>query len=96
MSKSHSDANSDELPRVDTPGTQARKARKRVTDRAAQREHRRRQKLYVEDLETQVRILKEQSVAGQAGGTLLLENERLRAEVRIIHSTSLDPRTGQL
>ncbi|KAH7383526.1 hypothetical protein BKA64DRAFT_712408 [Cadophora sp. MPI-SDFR-AT-0126] len=82
MTMSHSDANSDELPRVETPGKQARKARKRATDRVAQREHRRRQKLYVEGLETQVRVLREQSVAGKAGGTLLLENERLRAELK--------------
>lgn len=59
---------------------QARKARKRVTDRLAQREHRRRQKLYVEELEAQLKGLKDKSTANQVS-TLMEENGRLRDEV---------------
>ncbi|KAL5317711.1 hypothetical protein ACEPPN_014809 [Leptodophora sp. 'Broadleaf-Isolate-01'] len=81
MAKSFSDGNSDELPSAETQGAQARKARKRATDRVAQREHRRRQKVYVEELEAQVRVLKQQSVADQIG-VLLLENEGLRTELK--------------
>lgn len=87
MAKSFSDGNSDELPSAETQGAQARKARKRATDRVAQREHRRRQKVYVEELEAQVRVLKQQSVADQIG-VLLLENEGLRTEVEMLPPVS--------
>lgn len=59
---------------------QARKARKRATDRLAQREHRRRQKLYVEELESQLKGLKHKSTANQVS-ILMEENGRLRNEV---------------
>lgn len=78
---SQSNGHGEDAPSVEILEHQTRKDRKRVTDRVAQREHRRRQKIYVEELEAQVKVLKQQSVTDQAGGPLLLENERLRAEV---------------
>ncbi|KAH8684369.1 hypothetical protein BGZ60DRAFT_164821 [Tricladium varicosporioides] len=74
------DGNSDNCPSQNTE-PQARKDRKRVTDRLAQREHRRRQKLYVEELEAQLRVLKQESTTNQVG-TLLEEIERLKNELK--------------
>ncbi|KAH8589604.1 hypothetical protein B0O99DRAFT_745891 [Bisporella sp. PMI_857] len=68
--------------RKDAAAPQARKDRKRATDRLAQREHRRRQKMYVEDLENQLRVLKHESTTNP-NSTLLEENERLRNEAKL-------------
>lgn len=57
-----------------------RRERKRTTDRAAQREHRRRQKLYVEELEAQLALVREGN-AGEQVAQLMKENERLQKEV---------------
>ncbi|KAF2008865.1 hypothetical protein BU24DRAFT_456092 [Aaosphaeria arxii CBS 175.79] len=57
-----------------------RRERKRTTDRAAQREHRRRQKLYVEELEMQLARVREGSVNDQVA-QLMRENERLQKEL---------------
>ena len=59
---------------------QTRKDRKRVTDRIAQREHRKRQKLYVEELEAQLEVLRNER-SKDKHGTLWKENEQLRQEV---------------
>ena len=68
---------------ADNKGKQARKERKRVTDRVAQREHRRRQKVYVEELEAEIRLLKDQTMNDRSGSVLIQENERLRKEVNL-------------
>ena len=57
-----------------------RRERKRATDRAAQREHRRRQKLYVEDLEAQLALVREGSLDDQLA-QVMRENDKLRTEV---------------
>lgn len=57
-----------------------RRERKRATDRAAQREHRRRQKLYVEDLEAQLALVRGGSLDDQLA-QVMRENGKLRAEV---------------
>lgn len=56
-----------------------RRERKRQSDRVAQREHRKRQKLYIEELESQLKILKttDQSETSR----LATENIRMREEV---------------
>lgn len=53
--------------------------RKRATDRVAQREHRKRQKDYIEELEAQLQMVKGDGRDGLA--QLMEENERLRKEV---------------
>lgn len=58
-----------------------RKERKRAIDRAAQREHRKRQREYVEHLESQLAMAKQGSASDQVA-RLLRENEQLRNEVR--------------
>lgn len=57
-----------------------RRERKRATDRTAQREHRRRQKLYVEELEARLELLQNSNPNDQLG-QVLKENEELRKEV---------------
>lgn len=66
----------------DTPVTteRQRRERKRQTDRVAQREHRKRQKLYIEQLEAQLKILKSSDQSETA--RLAVENFRMREEVR--------------
>jgi hypothetical protein len=85
--------------RVRTPedaDIRRRRERKRATDRAAQREHRRRQKLYVEDLEAQLALVRCGSLDDQLA-QVMRENEKLRAEVSLsrrrrhfsVHTTQL-------
>ncbi|OAL54589.1 hypothetical protein IQ07DRAFT_640094 [Pyrenochaeta sp. DS3sAY3a] len=57
----------------------SRKERKRVADRIAQREHRKRQKRYVEDLESQLTLAREGGQSEMAA--ILAENRSLRREV---------------
>jgi hypothetical protein len=57
-----------------------RRERKRATDREAQREHRKRQKEYIEELETQLEFVKQTSCTKQVAA-LLAENEKLHQEV---------------
>jgi hypothetical protein len=57
-----------------------RRERKRATDRAAQREHRRRQKLYIEDLEAQLALVRDGSLDDQLA-QVMRENDKLRTEV---------------
>ena len=57
-----------------------RRERKRASDRAAQREHRKRQRQYVENLETQLTMIKQGSHSDPVA-TLVIENERLKTEV---------------
>jgi hypothetical protein len=58
-----------------------RKERKRATDREAQREHRKRKKQYVEELEAKIEFMKATSCTDQVA-TLLRENEDLRQQVK--------------
>ena len=58
-----------------------RRERKRATDREAQREHRKRKKQYVEDLEAKIAFMKDNSCSHQVA-TLLKENEDLRQQVK--------------
>lgn len=58
----------------------AKKQRKRDADRLAQREHRRRQKQHIQDLEAEIRLLKEQPSRGQVV-QLVEENRLLKEEV---------------
>jgi hypothetical protein len=57
-----------------------RRERKRETDRVAQREHRKRQKLYVEELEQQIRVLQSRDQSDIA--KIASQNLRLKDEVR--------------
>jgi hypothetical protein len=59
--------------------TEKRRERKRFTDRVAQRQHRKRQKLYIEELEAKLRVLRSggQSEVAQ----LTAHNARLYDEV---------------
>ncbi|KAK2800619.1 hypothetical protein FQN51_006002 [Onygenales sp. PD_10] len=59
---------------------QCRKARKRATDRKAQRDHRLRQKAYIKQLEESVRELSAQRTQDELVSKLLAEQARLRAE----------------
>lgn len=56
-----------------------RRERKRQTDRNAQREHRKRQKQYIEELEAQITLLK--SPGPSETSQLATQNIRLREEV---------------
>lgn len=56
-----------------------RRARKRQTDRVAQQQHRKRQKVYIEQLETQLNIIKSSDQSEVA--RLATQNFRLREEV---------------
>lgn len=70
-------------PKASNPDDESirlRRERKRATDRVAQREHRRRQKLYIEDLESQLAFIREGSTSQQVG-ELMRENKMLRDEV---------------
>lgn len=60
---------------------QQKRARKRATDRVAQQEHRKRQKLYVEQLEAKVAFMLDDSSTDRVT-TLLRENEALREELQ--------------
>jgi hypothetical protein len=66
-------------PSNKTPA-QARKERKRENDRLAQREHRKRQRQYVEELEAQLELFRQAPGAGELS-SLLEENQQLRKEV---------------
>jgi hypothetical protein len=55
--------------------------KKRIRDRKAQREHRKRQKTYVEGLEAQIEKLSNLP-ASERSSLLWKENERLRQQVR--------------
>ncbi|KAL2202237.1 hypothetical protein CC79DRAFT_1401903 [Sarocladium strictum] len=57
-----------------------RRERKRETDRVAQREHRKRQKLYVEELEQQIRVLQSRDQSDVA--KIASQNLRLKDELR--------------
>lgn len=59
----------------------SRRDRKRAADRVAQREHRRRQKKYVEELEAKLEFIK-QNTSSDRVTQLLIENENLKEEVR--------------
>jgi hypothetical protein len=61
-----------------------RRERKRATDREAQREHRRRKKQYVEELEAKIDFMKASSCSDQVA-TLLRENDELRQQVIMRH-----------
>ncbi|CAK7204829.1 hypothetical protein SEUCBS139899_007591 [Sporothrix eucalyptigena] len=63
-----------------------RKQRKRDTDRLAQREHRKRQKQYVQDLEVELAFLKQQPTQSQIS-QLCEENKQLRQEVNAYRDT---------
>lgn len=57
-----------------------RRERKRTTDRLAQREHRKRQKQYVEELEGRIELMMNSSDSDK-NAALLKENASLRQEV---------------
>lgn len=61
-------------------GAESRRARKRQTDRVAQQQHRKRQKLYIEELESKVALLTSASQA-QSASRLAVQNLRLQQEV---------------
>ncbi|PGH14609.1 hypothetical protein AJ79_02944 [Helicocarpus griseus UAMH5409] len=65
---------------ADEEEEQCRKARKRATDRRAQRDHRLRQKAYIKRLEESVRELSAQRTNDEVVNTLLAEQARLVAE----------------
>lgn len=74
---------------VDIDKAEARRARKRVTDRKSQRHHRDRQRAYVKQLEATVKSYEasySQSGSGDASA-LLNEVEKLRARCRSLEST---------
>lgn len=60
-------------------GEPSRKERKRIADRNAQREHRKRQKRHVEELEAQLALVSEGGASEIA--SLVAENTQLRTEV---------------
>lgn len=65
---------------VERPATPARRAeKKRYSDRVAQQRHRQRRKEYINDLEAQLRLLKDGGESQMA--ELVSENARLRKEV---------------
>lgn len=66
---------------INSEEVNSRKERKRASDRAAQREHRKRQRQYVEELESQLEMVKQGSHS-QSVATLMAENEKLKTEVR--------------
>ncbi|KAI8649279.1 hypothetical protein NCS57_01464500 [Fusarium keratoplasticum] len=72
----------------ETPGSmemaKLRRERKRQTDRNAQREHRKRQKQYIEELEAQITLLK--SPGPSETSQLATQNIRLREELKQMHS----------
>lgn len=63
-----------------------RRARKRATDRRAQRDHRQRRKAYVQQLEDSLRSLTEQHNTEERVQALLEENTRLRTEATGLRS----------
>jgi hypothetical protein len=63
-----------------------RKIRKRETDRRAQRGHRKRHKAYVQELENEIRTLKNQHTCDERVASLQRENERLRGLCNKLHS----------
>ncbi|KAL2858527.1 hypothetical protein BJY01DRAFT_241856 [Aspergillus pseudoustus] len=58
-----------------------RREKKRASDRLAQREHRRRQREYIDELEAQLRLIKEGSHS-ESVAALVAENERLKSELK--------------
>lgn len=66
---------------INSEEVNSRKERKRASDRAAQREHRKRQRQYVEELESQLEMVRKGSHS-QSVATLMAENEKLKTEVR--------------
>ncbi|KPI36748.1 putative sterigmatocystin biosynthesis monooxygenase stcW [Cyphellophora attinorum] len=72
----------DEDDSVDRPGKEGEKsARKRARDRVAQQEHRKRQKVYVEQLEAKIESMIKHSSSSDFTA-LMQENEALRNEVK--------------
>jgi hypothetical protein len=73
-------------PQVEPAATTAedRRERKRASDRLAQREHRKRQREYIDELEAQLKLIKEGSHS-ESVAVLVAENERLKAEVRFLY-----------
>ncbi|KAI9040203.1 uncharacterized protein KD926_008527 [Aspergillus affinis] len=69
-------------PQAEPPLSTAedRRENKRASDRLAQREHRRRQSEYIDELEAQLKLIKEGSQS-ESVATLVAENERLKSEV---------------
>ncbi|CEL09173.1 hypothetical protein ASPCAL12313 [Aspergillus calidoustus] len=70
-------------PQVEPAATTAedRRERKRASDRLAQREHRKRQREYIDELEAQLKLIKEGSHS-ESVAVLVAENERLKAELQ--------------
>ncbi|KAL3483145.1 hypothetical protein BJX62DRAFT_245189 [Aspergillus germanicus] len=70
-------------PQVEPPASTAedRRERKRASDRLAQREHRRRQREYIDELEAQLKLIKEGSHS-ESVAVLVAENERLKNELQ--------------
>lgn len=66
-------------------GGESRRERKRQTDRVAQQQHRKRQKLYIEELESQVALLKSAGQA-QSSSRLAVQNLKLQQEARFNRS----------
>jgi hypothetical protein len=78
-----------EAPEDDSSQARQRLEQKRATDRAAQREHRKRQKQYVHELEAQLELVKSRH-GSESLALLMKENERLQAEVILaIYITNL-------
>ncbi|CAK7237834.1 hypothetical protein SBRCBS47491_010166 [Sporothrix bragantina] len=75
-------------PRRKSNSADVRKQRKRDTDRIAQREHRKRQRQYVQDLEVELAFLKQQPSHSQIS-QLCEENKQLRQEVNCYRQTIL-------
>ncbi|KAH6677854.1 hypothetical protein F5X68DRAFT_264014 [Plectosphaerella plurivora] len=65
-------------------GAETRRARKRQTDRVAQQQHRKRQKQYIEELESQVALLKSAS-QNQAASRLAIQNLKLQTELKQLY-----------
>ncbi|KAL3444244.1 hypothetical protein BJX65DRAFT_311023 [Aspergillus insuetus] len=70
-------------PQVELAATTAedRREKKRASDRLAQREHRRRQREYIDELEAQLKLIKEGSHS-ESVAVLVAENEKLKAELQ--------------
>lgn len=73
-----------------------RRERKRFTDKLAQRHHRKRQKLYIEELEGRLNMLKSGSGGDSGPAELVAQNLRLQEEVIINHPYPSSRRTHSL
>lgn len=65
-----------------TADAETRRAKKRQTDRNAQRQHRKRQKQYIEGLEAQISLLK--SAGKSESSQLAAQNLQLQDEVGLL------------